>query len=46
MAYRAGHLDRAGLARALETDEANASEIEERFRREAPVERTDGERTD
>lgn len=46
MAYRGGHLDLPGLARALETDEAVASEIDQRFRREAPVERNDGDRTD
>ncbi len=46
MAYRGGHLDLPGLARALETDEAIASEIDQRFRREATVERNDGDRTD
>ncbi|MDZ4806097.1 MAG: ImmA/IrrE family metallo-endopeptidase [Candidatus Eisenbacteria bacterium] len=46
MAYRGGHLDLAGLARSLETDEAIAMGIDQRFRREAPVERNDGERTD
>lgn len=46
MAYRGGHLDLAGLARSLETDAAGAAAIDQRFRREAPVERNDGDRTD
>jgi Zn-dependent peptidase ImmA (M78 family) len=45
MAYRAGRLDAAGLARALETDEATALDIDARFRRESTGEGDDGHRT-
>ncbi|HEX7878784.1 MAG TPA: ImmA/IrrE family metallo-endopeptidase [Candidatus Eisenbacteria bacterium] len=45
MAHRAGQLDTAGLARALETDESTALAIDGRFRREETGEEEDGQRT-